>query len=193
MHFSNVNVRARLRDDRINDGCTKSFVTKIVEEWVMINLQGVVILVIKLIAYSANFILFLVGGIFMCVSVEMRSSNEKKKQSCKELTRAVVVDMKQESSTSNIDSVATFSWYPIYEYTVNGQTIRKKSYFGQSKQIFYPGQEIELYYNPNDYNEFYVPKEKAEGFVNIFKIIGGVLLVLGVLVFFILKQFKWLG
>ncbi|MPM70535.1 hypothetical protein SDC9_117490 [bioreactor metagenome] len=40
MHFTNVKVRARLRDDRVNDGDKKSLITKIAEEWVMINTRG---------------------------------------------------------------------------------------------------------------------------------------------------------
>ena len=40
MHFSDIDVCAILSDDRINDGYIKTFITKIAEEWVMINSRG---------------------------------------------------------------------------------------------------------------------------------------------------------
>ena len=40
MHFSDVDVCAILSDDRINNGAVKTLITKIAEEWVMINSRG---------------------------------------------------------------------------------------------------------------------------------------------------------
>ena len=40
MYFSNVDICAILSDDRINNRAVKTLITKIAEEWVMINSRG---------------------------------------------------------------------------------------------------------------------------------------------------------
>ena len=40
MHFSYVDICAILSDDRINNRAVKTLITKIAEEWVMINSRG---------------------------------------------------------------------------------------------------------------------------------------------------------
>lgn len=139
------------------------------------------------IMYLINVVIVLVGVIFTVVSIGVNHGNKKKVQRCKVLTKGRVVDMQREASTSNTDGVATFSWYPVYEYTADEHIIRKRSYFGQAKQAFYPGEEVEIYYNANDYNEFYVPKEHTGKLIMAFQIIGAMLLIIGVILFFVIK------
>lgn len=142
----------------------------------------------KMIMYLINLTIVLVGVIFTMISIGMSYTNKKKVERCKVLTKGIVVDIKREVSTANIDGPPTVCWYPIYEYRAGEHTIRKWSSFGQAKQMFYPGEEVEIYYNANDYNEFYVLKEKVEKLIVIFEIIGFMLLTIGVILFVLIRQ-----
>ena len=63
MYFSYVVVCATLSDDRINDGYMKSLITKIAEEWVMVDSRGFEENAIsKEYSSSASFILETVPG-----------------------------------------------------------------------------------------------------------------------------------
>jgi hypothetical protein len=69
------------------------------------------------------------------------------------------------------------SWYPIYEYSIDGIKIRKRSRIGNATELFYIGQKISMYVNPKNVNEFYCPEEKTILVVKVFAVIGVLLLL----------------
>ena len=48
-----------------------------------------------------------------------------------------------------------FTFYPAFEYIVNGITYVKKSHFGYNASQFHIGQTVKIYYNPINPNHFH--------------------------------------
>lgn len=141
-----------------------------------------------MIVYGIASVLGLGGILFIVIALKIKRAAQKRKVQCQVQTQAVVVDFLKEEQVATGDVVGMVSWYPVYEYEVNRQKIKKKSDFGHSKKIFKPGQQVTLYYNTQDVHCFYVPKEQEKNFGIIFMSIGGSLLVIGVLLLLVAKM-----
>ena len=101
----------------------------------------------------------------------------KKRSTCTKLVPATVVDMQRESvgvgDSSASGEVRLKSWFPVYEYTVDGAKQRVKALIGTTQPERTVGETVELFVNPDRANEFYCPTEKRLWIQNVFIVVGG--------------------
>lgn len=68
--------------------------------------------------------------------------------------------------------------FPIYEYTVNGQTYTKKATSSSGNGKYRIGDEVDIYYNPIKPDEFYESGNNAEIILGVFCLIMGVIFII---------------
>ena len=107
-----------------------------------------------------------------------RRISESKKD-CVEKTTATVVDV-EEVYKRNVDTY-NYTWYPVYEFYVNGERIVQKSVIGTGKNSVQTGKQTILYYNPENPHMIYVPAENQMSVSTILKIVGIVFVICGCL------------
>ena len=105
---------------------------------------------------------------------------EERKAACVTVTTATVQEIK-EVRTRNVDEY-NYSWYPIYQYYVNGEMIVQQSEFGSGQDTFQQGQQVTLYYNPDNPKEIFVPEEEPETAAKIFNIMYVLFTICGFLI-----------
>ena len=126
-------------------------------------------------------ILIAIGGIFIIVSRQIKKSH------CIELTKGKIIDIVRQKNreiatagTREIDRNVTTSFYPVYEYTVNGNTYVKRSSSGSSTPTFFIGQEVDIHYNPENANEYYANQNIAPIITGTgLTIVGVIIMVIG--------------
>lgn len=129
------------------------------------------------VGVSIIFIFWVISIIFLVIAKNSANSLREKKEKCVSETTATVIDIKKERMGTTDDY--SYTWYPVYEYTVDGQQITKKSNIGNGETRFEKGQQVTLYYNPDNLEEIYVPEENAESLAALFKVMGTVFLIVG--------------
>lgn len=122
--------------------------------------------------------------LFVCAKGVDRRISESKKD-CVEKTTATVVDV-EEVYKRNVDTY-NYTWYPTYEFYVNGERVVQKSVIGTGKNSVQTGQQTILYYNPENPHMIYVPAENQTSVSTILKIIGIAFVICGCLVEIIKK------
>ena len=70
------------------------------------------------------------------------------------------------------------SWFPVYEYAVDGAKQRVKALIGTAQPERMVGETVELFVNPDRTNEFYCPTEKRLWIQNVFIVVGVVCICL---------------
>lgn len=139
---------------------------------------GILVLSVIVVVFGA------LGVIFAVLRNHSKKKFDQKKRICRNGTNATVVRIvKKRIRRSDMDS---FSWYPTYEYYVNGIRYEKESTFGNKKKLFQEGQLVEIYYNPANPEEFYVPAEKAEGSVMIFTIFAVTYIAIAIIILIVM-------
>ena len=73
------------------------------------------------------------------------------------------------------------SWFPVYEYTMDGVKHRVKAFVGTAKPEVKVGQTVELFVDPNCADDFYSPAEKMSCIQKVFVGVGTVCLCLTVI------------
>ena len=116
--------------------------------------------------------------LFVCAKGVDRRISESKKD-CVEKTTATVVNV-EEVYKRNVDTY-NYTWYPVYEFYVNGERVVQKSVIGTGKNSVQTGQQTILYYNPENPHMIYVPAENQMSVSTILKIIGIVFVICGCL------------
>lgn len=132
--------------------------------------------------------LFTILGIIFLISV----INEKRK--CTAVTEGKVIDIKEEVKYLDEDGKVDFSiggfkhityrkeitYYPIYEYTVDGKIYKQQSRTGSSHCNFCIGQEVEIFYNPQRPQQFYTQSSSNSKMVAVvlFIIVGVGMMIL---------------
>lgn len=84
--------------------------------------------------------------------------------------------------TFSIDGYQADSWSFVYEFTINGMTMRKRSSTRHAHEKNRKGQDLVIYVNPKNPNEFYSLEENEELIPKVFIGIGILLIVLCVVV-----------
>ena len=133
-------------------------------------------------------VLFSIGALFFALSHFFYTSIQRKQKDCVISALATIVEIQQVTSSATGDGIPTTSWYPVYEYTVGEQTIRKRSAFGFTKDKYYVGQRVEIKYNPQNMNEFYNPSDQSRKMIVAFQWIGIALMVMGVIALVLWKR-----
>ena len=130
-------------------------------------------------------VLSIMGIVFLCIGIGLVTRERKKKNMCTKPVTAVVVDIQKESVGAG-DFAASGearlkSWFPVYEYTVDGVKHRAKAFVGTAKPEVKVGQTVELLVNPNCADDFYSPAEKMSCIQKVFVGVGAVCLCLAVI------------
>lgn len=121
-----------------------------------------------------------VGVAFLIAGKSVVSDVKKKRLSCTQKVTATIIEVRKE--LEHLSTEIGYSWHAIFEYTVNGQEVRKRDQTGSAKPKFEPGQKICLYVNPKNIEEYYWPEEKEEKLGRAFMIMGAGILFLSVVV-----------
>lgn len=122
--------------------------------------------------------ILLIGVVFLCVSWGLSRSSAHKKKVCTQPVNARIVDVIRDT-TYHINSVHSVTWYPIYEYTTGGKTVRRHSAVGGDKERYTVGKQVTLMVNPQNVEEYYNPEDPMGFLVKIFLVVGAVLLIAG--------------
>ena len=120
--------------------------------------------------------LFLLFGIIFIISNLLIVNNQKeKKERCVSSTIGKVVNIVQSSKG--------FYLHPVFEYTVNGETINSQSIYGSKERHFFIGQEIKIYYNPLNHHDYFVVEEGdiVKTTTKIFSFLGKLFSFLGII------------
>lgn len=102
------------------------------------------------------------GLIFLCIGIGLYFANKRKYFVCTQAVIATIIDIQKETinnSSSTEYEAKIASWFPIYEYVINGITIRKKAFVGTAKPEVTVGEKVSIFINPNNPEEFYCPGE----------------------------------
>lgn len=119
----------------------------------------------------------IIGTVFLCVGIGIMLWERRLKRSCTLTCSAEVVDVvKQE--THSVDDSRMISWYPVYEYSVNGSVHQKTASVGGRKGQLQIGQKVTIHVNPDNPDEFYCEKTAAGHIRGVFLGIGILMLVM---------------
>lgn len=124
-----------------------------------------------------SLLMLLLGVIFLGISFGMRHSEKKKYKVCISHTTGTVIDIERHTSSAVSDGVPTTAWYPVFEYSVGGHSIKKRSNYGEARDSYYIGQKVNVYYNPDNYAQFHVAEQNISQIIKIFFGVGMVLVI----------------
>lgn len=129
------------------------------------------------ICVGVSILFWVISVIFLVVAKNSTNSLQEKKEKCVSETTATIIEIKKEEMRTS--DGYSYTWYPVYEYIVDGQQMTIKSNIGNGETHFEKGQQVTLYYNPYNPEEIYVPEENAESLMVFFKIMGIAFLIAG--------------
>lgn len=142
----------------------------------------------------------LFGLIVLLFSIYGKKSYLEKKSKCIATTEGTIIRFEKRRYINNSENHTYETiYYPVYEYIVNGKKYEVMGRYG--KGVYYKetieekvyslmGQKKDIFYNPTNYCESYVSGEDLNSSYKIAKILGIILLVIGIfnlLIFLILK------
>lgn len=106
-------------------------------------------------------------------------------RACTRPVTAIVVDLQRERVGVDDFSVSgeavMKSWFPVYEYMIDGVKQKARARFGTAKPEVNVGQAVELFVNPDRTDEFYCPTEKISCIQKVFTGVGVACLCLAVI------------
>ena len=127
----------------------------------------------------------IIGVTFLCIGIGLRARGRKKRSICTRLVTAVVVDLRRERVGVDDFSVSgeavMKSWFPVYEYMIDGVKQRVQARVGTAKPEENVGQAVEIFVNPDRIDEFYCPTEKISCIQKVFTGVGVACLCLAVI------------
>ena len=136
----------------------------------------------------------MLGIIFLGIGIGIYWQNKRKQKTCTQQVTATVADIKRETMldtwNSNSDPSSS-SWFPVYEYSINGKTYRKKAFVGTKKPEVAVGDPVLILINPCNSEEFYCPKEKRLLVAKVFLSVGSGLVCTAILITVFFR--KWIS
>ena len=123
-------------------------------------------------------VLGIIGIAFLGVGIGLCIRGRKKRSTCTKLVTATVVESVGVGDSSASGEVRLKSWFPVYEYAVDGAKQRVKALIGTAQPERMVGETVELFVNPDRANEFYCPTEKRLWIQNVFIVVGVVCICL---------------
>lgn len=126
----------------------------------------------KNIALLAPAGFIVLGVIFITISLCMRAARRKTKELCTVPVPAVITAVVEESSYSSMDHSRSRSWFPVYEYTYNGEQYKIRSHIGGMQSDYEIGSESILMVNPEKSMQFYNADDGFNTIVKVFLFSG---------------------
>ena len=117
---------------------------------------------------------FIVAGRAVCAGVK------KRKTCCTQKVTAKVAEVRKEKEY--VCGEVRYSYHYIYEYTVNGEKVRKRDQTGRDYPRLKQGQQVCLYVNPDNIEQYYCSEEKEEQLGRIFSVVGAGIFLLAIVV-----------
>ncbi len=103
----------------------------------------------------------------------------------------IQMDRREETHTETDDdghrtTRTTTTYYPVFQYAVNGRSIQKTSSTGTGRPRFSEGQSITILYDPENPERYFVAEDKAAGRFGIyFMAFGAVVFIIGIVSLFV--------
>ena len=139
---------------------------------------------------SLNFVIIfsgiwgVIGIIFLTIGIGLTINRKKKKEHCTQTTTGKVLSNAREVNREreyDRKPTTTMTYYPVYEYYVEGNRVEKRSSYGSSSPRFYEGQEITICYNPENPNEHYIEGDLIGSVIGIiFTAVGAVSIIVAI-------------
>lgn len=104
------------------------------------------------------------GLIFLCIRIGLYFANKRKYFVCTQAVIATIIDIQKETinnSSSTEYEAKIASWFPIYEYVINGITIRKKAFVGTAKPEVTVGEKVSIFPDCHSIRKKAVKKDVA--------------------------------
>ncbi|MSS36582.1 DUF3592 domain-containing protein [Clostridium porci] len=121
------------------------------------------------------------GMVFFCIGLALLRSAAHKDKVCTLPVNATIVDW-IEDTTYHIDRGHSTRWHPVYEYTVNGRMIRRRSTLGYSRPQRAIGTTVTLMVNPAKAEEHHCPDGYMRFLGRVFLMIGVAIICAGIAV-----------
>ena len=143
------------------------------------------------------------GAVFAILGIIFLISAINEKRKCTSVTEGKVIDIREEVRYVENDRYndrhhndggvhihlggngysshrKEITYYPIYEYTVDGKIYKQQSRTGSSHCNFCIGQEVEIFYNPQRPQQFYTQSSSNSKMVAVvlFIIVGVGMMIL---------------
>ena len=115
------------------------------------------------------------GIIFLSIGLLVKKIHNVKVQACDGTTTATIKGYKK------VDSDNGYTYAPVYQYIVNGNTIEKASSISYGKEKYEVGTQVVLHYSSMEPEKFYVEEEESsisKVYVG-FKVAGILMIVVG--------------
>ena len=123
----------------------------------------------------------LVGIVIILIGIISIRKESKKNNRCTASASAVIVEVQAEKDESGSENThKKYTYTPIYEFTVNGNTVRKSGgIYSHNKKEFNVGDTAAVSYNPDKPEEFRVNGKKgAKGFGIVLVLFGLVIVAI---------------
>lgn len=95
---------------------------------------------------------FLVGFVFMLVSLILHQAGRHKELHCSSYATGTVI----ENVRYRPNTDANYAWYPIFQYFANGSWHRKRCAYGTAKPLFKIGSRVSIRFDPDKPESFFV-------------------------------------
>jgi len=131
-------------------------------------------------AMSTLFILLLFVTVPGGIGLHRMLKYKRFRSVCTEETTGKVIDIYESPDSEGS------TYYPIFEYVANGQTVIHKSSYGSNWKRFKIGTKVTVFFNPANIDEYYVKEDTEGNYIGIlFMVFGAVMLII-----MIIKIFK---
>ena len=133
-----------------------------------------------------KFIALVIGVILIGAGIFMYFRTGELARVCTEGATATVVNMREDFTTDTDAEGARYIYYPVIEYSANGQTVKGELSSGSNPPAYSVNDTIEILYNPDKIEEFIVVGENQN---IVWIVLGGLGIVfVGVGIYLFIKK-----
>lgn len=121
----------------------------------------------------------LVGTVLVLIGIIGIRKGSQKKNRCTASASAMIVEIEiDDDEAARENTNKKYSYTPIYEFTVNGTTVRKNGgIYSHNKRGYRVGDSAMVKYNPDDPEEFVVAGENAGKAFDIVLLLFGLVII----------------